>query len=110
MKQIQATFWKSLMNPNAPGGVVDMYLMADVETGEGCFSFGAPHGDRATPERIVKAWNLYERMAATIAAQHDAIDVLLAQLIEKDKTFLPTKSPVWPACVLGAETLKEIRL
>ncbi len=34
-------------------------------------------------------------------AQHNAIDILFAMLIERDTSFMPTKSPVWDACLQG---------
>ena len=40
-------------------------------------------------------------MLAALKAQHNAIDILLAMLIERDKTFMPTKSQVWPMLLQG---------
>jgi hypothetical protein len=31
-----------------------------------------------------------------IIAQHKAMDWLLAELSKRDKTFLPTETPIWP--------------
>jgi colicin import membrane protein len=38
-------------------------------------------------------------------AQHEAIDWLLACVVKLDKTFMPTKSQVWPACRAGAAAI-----
>ena len=39
--------------------------------------------------------------------QHEAIDWLFAALITADHSFMPSKSPVWPACVAGNEAIKK---
>jgi hypothetical protein len=40
-------------------------------------------------------------------AQHGAIDVLLAMLIERDKSFLPSTSTVWPVVMQANEALSK---
>lgn len=57
-----------------------------------------------------------ERAAVDIAeltraldAEHKAIDLLLAQRIQKDATFLPSKHSVWPTVKAGALVLQEFR-
>lgn len=42
-----------------------------------------------------------------LRAQHKAIDCLLAMLIEKDRTFFPTKSALWPLILQGANALAK---
>lgn len=37
----------------------------------------------------------------TCKAQHDALDFLLALLVMKDASFLPSRSKVWPTVVNG---------
>lgn len=40
----RSQFHKTIDNPSAPGGKVDMYLMLDEESGEGGVSIAVPHG------------------------------------------------------------------
>lgn len=40
-------------------------------------------------------------LLAACKAQHQAIDLLLARLIELDSTFLPSESPAWAAVTSG---------
>lgn len=44
-KPWDAHFHKTLDNSTVPGGKVDMYLIADDETGEGLVSVAVPHGE-----------------------------------------------------------------
>lgn len=46
-------------------------------------------------------------MLAALKAQHEAIDVLLAMVIGLDKTFLPTKSSVWPKLLQGKAAIDQ---
>lgn len=47
-----------------------------------------------------------ETMAKALNAQHDAIDILFAMLIERDPKFFPSKSgKPWDAMVLGNNAL-----
>ena len=39
--------------------------------------------------------------------QHDALDILMARLIELDNRFLPTQSGAWPAVMAGAGALRK---
>lgn len=39
-----ARFHKTVNNPTAPGGKIDMYLLVDDDTGDGLVSLGVPHG------------------------------------------------------------------
>jgi len=48
---------------------------------------------------IVRACNSHEQLVAALRDGRVAIDVLMAQLIEVDPSFLPTKSAAWPALV-----------
>jgi len=40
-------------------------------------------------------------MLAALKAQHDALDRLLALIVNLDTTFMPSKSVAWPALVQG---------
>jgi hypothetical protein len=46
-------------------------------------------------------------LLAACKAQHNAIDILLAMLIERDSSFMPSKSVVWPALVLGNAAISK---
>ena len=46
-------------------------------------------------------------LLAACKAQHTAIDTLLALLITRDATFMPTKSAEWPACVQAAAAIAK---
>lgn len=48
----------------------------------------------------------YLAMEDALEAEHQANDWLLAQLIHRDHTFLPSKCPVWGKIVLGNEAMK----
>jgi hypothetical protein len=56
-------------------------------------------------EFIVRACNSHDQLVAAVKAQHNAIDVLMARLINLDPTFKPTVSDIWPAIVAGSEAL-----
>lgn len=43
-------------------------------------------------------------------AQHQAIDWLMARLIELDSSFMPTKSRIWPALVQGNAAITKATL
>jgi hypothetical protein len=47
-----ARFHRTLDNPTAPGGKIDMYLLVDDETGEGLVSVPVPHGQGFIAEWI----------------------------------------------------------
>src|ERR1700676_739230 len=40
-------------------------------------------------------------LLAACRAQHEALDILMAMLIERDPNFFPSKSSVWPALIQG---------
>lgn len=46
---------------------------------------------------------------AAVEAQHQALDTLLATLIEHVPTFVPTRSPAWPAIEAGHAALRKAR-
>jgi len=49
------------------------------------------------------------KMYGALKAQHQAIDILFAMLIERDKTFFPSKSgQPWEAIVEGNKALAEV--
>ena len=48
-------------------------------------------------------------MTAAYKAQHNAIDILLAMLIERDATFMPSESVVWPILLQGNAALAKAR-
>ncbi len=54
-----------------------------------------PERLREHANHIAKACNLHEELVQTLKKQHEATDWLLAQLLIKDPTFRPSKSPVW---------------
>ena len=56
-------------------------------------------------EFIVRACNAHEQLVAAVAAQHKAIDTLMARLMQFDSTFMPTKSEAWSAVVAGSDAL-----
>jgi hypothetical protein len=51
--------------------------------------------------RVKVARAIAQSNIEVIKAQHEAIDWLMASLIARDKTFMPTQSPVWPAVEQG---------
>lgn len=72
----------------------------------------------ANAERIVACvnalagWKQPEAAGEVLAAceaQHKAIDWLLARLIELDRGFMPTKSPVWPMLLQGNAAIAKAR-
>lgn len=48
-------------------------------------------------------------MFAALVAQSQANDWLMARLIEKDETFLPSKSGVWPSVLQANAALSKAR-
>ena len=40
-------------------------------------------------------------LLAAVKAQHDALDILLAMLVQLDPKFMPTQSRAWPALLQG---------
>ncbi len=58
----------------------------------------------ANAKLIISAPDLYE----ACKAQHEAIDILFARLIELDHTFFPSKSgKPWEAIILGNKALAK---
>lgn len=66
--------------------------------------WGKAEEKKANAELIVTA----PEMKTMIRDQHNAIDYLLARLIELDKEFMPTKCSVWPVVVQGKALLDKI--
>ena len=52
---------------------------------------------------------LRDDLVSVVAAQHEAIDWLLARLLTRDDTFRPSQSPVWPAVEKGWRALRRAR-
>ena len=50
-----------------------------------------------------------ERILAVLEGQHQAIDILLAELIMKDRDFRPSQSTIWPAVVRSYDLIRELR-
>jgi hypothetical protein len=48
----QTIFHKTVDNPLAPGGKIDMYILIDDDTGENLVSLGVPHGQRWLAEYV----------------------------------------------------------
>ena len=46
-------------------------------------------------------------MLEALAAQHNAIDLLFSLLARSDPTFFPSKSPAWPALLLGNTAIEK---
>jgi len=60
--------------------------------------------DEANAHLIAAAPDMYE----ALKAQHEAIDILFAMLIEKDRTFFPSKSGrPWEAIIQGNQALAK---
>lgn len=58
-------------------------------------------------ERRNKQEKIREDLLSAVKAQHEAIDILFALLIEKDPTFFPSKSgKPWQAILQGNEAIK----
>ncbi len=64
--------------------------------------WGAEH------ERAKNLANAAPELLACVKAQHVAIDILMARLIERDPGFLPSKSPVWPMVAGGHALIKSL--
>lgn len=60
---------------------------------------GGDETAEANAALIVRAVNSHEQLVAALRGARVAIDVLMAQLIEVDPSFMPTKSAVWPQLV-----------
>lgn len=48
-------------------------------------------------------------LLAAAEAQHQAIDILLATVAAQDRTFMPTKSVVWPMMVQGHKAIEAAK-
>lgn len=46
-------------------------------------------------------------MLAALKEQHEAIDILLAMLIQRDQTFMPSRSVVWPKLLQGRAAIEK---
>lgn len=49
----------------------------------------------------------FVELLAACRAQHKAIDLLLAELVLRVPSFMPTQSPAWAACVQGNAAIKK---
>jgi hypothetical protein len=58
-------------------------------------------GDDSESEANARLIAAAPELLEACKAQHDAMDVLFAMLIERDKTFFPSKSQTWPAMLQG---------
>ncbi len=58
-------------------------------------------------EAVQPAVRESERYYDLIVKAHDAIDILLAMLIERDHKILPTKLRVWSTMVALSDAIKE---
>lgn len=56
---------------------------------------------------IALACNAHNELVAALKSQHHAIDWLMAQLITIDRSFLPSKSEVWPLIEASAAALDK---
>ena len=54
---------------------------------------------KATPAAVAALIASHEQLVEVLRAGRVAIDVLMAQLIEVDPSFVPTQSAAWPALV-----------
>jgi hypothetical protein len=67
-------------------------------------------GTKGKPRQIANAYLVAEAptMLSALKAQHEAIDILFAMLIESRPGFLPTKSGrPWEAALLGNATIAK---
>lgn len=90
-------------------GVADLYH----RHGIGVEDFVAKDNAEANAAFIVKACNAHDELVEVVRAQHQAIDWLMATLIQKthalgEPSFYPSKSPVWPAVQRGAAALAKL--
>lgn len=46
-------------------------------------------------------------LLGALRAQHEVVDILLAVVIGYDKTFLPSKSAIWPAIERSAAAIRK---
>lgn len=70
--------------------------------------WGSPAGDLAVSEH--QKDEIIPKLIGACKAYHHALDLAFAQLIEQspaDKTFHPTRSPMWPALVKGRQAVDE---
>lgn len=70
-------------------------------------AYAAPAGSEraANAEFIVKAWNSHDKLVAALRGEHQAIDWLMARLIQLDPSFTPSKSEIWKFIAAGKEAL-----
>ena len=47
-------------------------------------------------------------LLAACRAQHEALDTLLAMLVVRDRGFMPSQSPAWPAILQGRAAIKKV--
>lgn len=66
-----------------------------------------------TPDDFAEAYANARIMRAAPAllraceAQHKALDILMAMLIQRDAEFMPTKCPAWPAILFGQAAIAK---
>lgn len=91
----------------------EQYIQNGLERGELLFKYDCGCviiQDRATDAYIVYCpkHEAAPDMHEALKAQHEAIDLLFAMLIERDKTFFPSKSGrPWEAMLLGNKALAK---
>lgn len=69
-----------------------------------CNDPSIPMGERMANANLIAA---APDLLAACKAQHEALDYLMACLIRRDPEFLPTKSRVWDAVVLGNSAIAK---
>lgn len=87
-------------------GFIIAWVYADIECGRANDDYYSCRNAKATPHLKFRPESLPMILAApellaACKAQHNAIDILMAHLIELDPTFLPSKSRIWPMLLQG---------
>jgi hypothetical protein len=81
-----AQFHRTIDNPNAPGGKVDMYLLVDEESGEGLVSVATPHKQGFIAQWIAACcanpWFIRHPDAAEMTGMCVAMNRALAAFVE----------------------------
>ncbi len=88
---------------NAPGNVPIALIVERLERGSSLYDSAETE---ANARLIARAVNCHDALLDACKAQHDAIDTLLAMLIELDDEFMPSKSSVWPKLLQGNAAIK----
>jgi len=83
-----ARFHRTVDNPMAPGGKVDMYLLIDDDTGEGLVSVATPHGQGFIAEWIgiccANPWFVKEQQSDQMVEMSQAMNHALRQFADAD--------------------------